>query len=121
MDKLQALYKFWSSFGMPAYEETSVPDNAELPYITYEAGVSSFDEPIPLSASIWTKSLSELAQKTDEISEHMAKMNPPTIPIEGGRLRIVRRQPFGQQMSDDSNRLKKRMVLGVTVEYETNY
>lgn len=121
MDKLQALYQFWSSFGIPAYEETSVPDEAKLPYITYEVSVSSFDEPIPLSASVWTTNLADLSRKTDEISEHISKMNPPTIPIDGGRLRIVKRQPFGQEMSDDTNRKKKRMVLGITVEYETNY
>ena len=28
MDKEQSLQQFWSSFGLPAYDETSVPDNA---------------------------------------------------------------------------------------------
>lgn len=121
MDKLQALYDFWASFDIPAYEETSVPDDAKLPYITYEAGISSFDEPIPLTASIWSKSLAEISHKADEISEHILKMNPPTIPFDNGRLRIAKRTPFGQEMSDDTNRQKKRMVLGITVEYETNY
>ena len=36
MTKEQALYKFWISFGMQAYEENSVPSDATFPYITYQ-------------------------------------------------------------------------------------
>jgi hypothetical protein len=35
MNKSQALQSFWESFGIPAYNEYTVPDNAEMPYITY--------------------------------------------------------------------------------------
>ena len=35
-DTAAALYTFFSSFGIPAYVEYNVPDNAALPYITYE-------------------------------------------------------------------------------------
>lgn len=47
------LFDFWSQFGMPAYLQDSVPDDASLPYITYEAtrvpGMSS----LPLTAIAW--------------------------------------------------------------------
>lgn len=38
---LKALYSFWSSFEIggktvPAFEQNSVPENAAMPYITYE-------------------------------------------------------------------------------------
>lgn len=32
---MEALYAFWSQFGIPAYAEDMVPDNAKLPYIRY--------------------------------------------------------------------------------------
>ena len=31
----RALYGFFSGFGLPAFVEYSVPEDAELPYITY--------------------------------------------------------------------------------------
>ena len=31
----KALYQFFSGFGLPAYVEYNVPDEAALPYITY--------------------------------------------------------------------------------------
>lgn len=44
MDRAQAIHSFWNSFGLKAYDENTVPDNAKLPYITYEVAVSSFDD-----------------------------------------------------------------------------
>ena len=52
-DKWQALYQFWSSFGIPAYAENSVPEEAEMPYITYEGEVGNFDKVLSLSAQIF--------------------------------------------------------------------
>ena len=43
MDKQQAIHGFWSSFGITAYDENSVPDDAELPYITYNDLHSNMD------------------------------------------------------------------------------
>lgn len=34
-DIMDALYAFWSQFGIPAYAEDMVPDGATLPYIRY--------------------------------------------------------------------------------------
>lgn len=34
-DIMEALYAFWSQFGIPAYVEDTVPDDAVLPYIRY--------------------------------------------------------------------------------------
>ena len=39
----QTLHSFWSSFGLTAYDENSVPDDAVLPYITYSVSYDSFD------------------------------------------------------------------------------
>ena len=42
MTKAAALHSFYSSFGLTAYEENSVPDDAEFPYITYNITTDSF-------------------------------------------------------------------------------
>ena len=47
----QTLHSFWSSFGLTAYDENSVPDDAVLPYITYSVSYDSFDNNVSLTAS----------------------------------------------------------------------
>ena len=34
MTKANAIYNFWNSFGITAYEENTVPEDAIFPYIT---------------------------------------------------------------------------------------
>ena len=47
MNKIQALDSFWNSFGLRAYDSMSVPDDAELPRITYSSsGSSTITEPV---------------------------------------------------------------------------
>ena len=69
-DRWQTIQRFWESFGINAYQSGYIPDNAELPYITYNAAVSQFDKPIPLSGDIWYQSTSwaAISQKADEIA-----------------------------------------------------
>ena len=38
-DVATTLYSFWSSFGIPAYPEYNIPDDAEMPYTSMHARV----------------------------------------------------------------------------------
>ena len=69
MTKGQAIQKFWESFGIPAYDETTVPDDAQLPYITYSVHTGSLGDLCITNASLWYKSYSwkEISEKTEEI------------------------------------------------------
>ena len=56
MDKFQALDAFWSSFGLDAYDSSTVPtgeNKPDLPYITYDAYTSNFGNPVSLAADLW--------------------------------------------------------------------
>ena len=122
MDRWEALYDFWSSFGLPAYEENSVPENAEMPYITYEASVGGFENEMPLSASIWDRTKKGSAfidSKADEIEQFIKDMGCPSI--KGGRYRVYasETQPFAQSMGDPEDRLIKRRILNVVFEFMT--
>ena len=73
MDKAQALHSFWSSFGLPAYDEASVPsgdDTPQFPYITYTVATDALDGSLPLVASLWYKSTSwrDITLKSEEIA-----------------------------------------------------
>lgn len=121
MDRWQALYNFWSSFGIPAYEENSVPEDANFPYITYEASVGTFDTITILSASIWDRTKKGTAfidGKADEIERYIKNMGCPEI--KGGRYRAYVDGTFAQNMGDPDDKLIKRKVLTVNFEFMTD-
>lgn len=123
MTKGQAIQKFWESFGIPAYDETSVPDKAQFPYITYQVHTSSLDGLCITNASIWYRSYSwkEISEKTEEISKAIAQMNPPSVKIDGGRFYVTKGVPFAQRMRDESDDAIRRMLLNINYEFLTEY
>jgi hypothetical protein len=123
MTKGQAIQSFWERFDIPAYDETTVPDNAQFPYITYQVQTDSLDSVCMTNASLWYRSYSwkEISEKTEEISQAIARMNPPSIKIDGGRLYISKGVPFAQRMSDDSDDAIRRMLLNINYEFLTEH
>ena len=120
MTKAAAIYKFWNSFGLTAYEENSVPDDAAFPYITYQLVTDSFEREIPLTASIWYRSESwtGINAKTEEISQKISR-GGKIISCDGGVIWLKRGQPFAQNMRDESDDLIKRKYLNITAEFIT--
>ena len=120
MTKAAAIYQFWNSFGLTAYEENTVPDDAAFPYITYQLVADSFDYEIPLTASIWYRSESWTAinAKTEEVSQKISR-GGKIIPCDGGAIWLKRGQPFAQSMGDESDNLIKRKYLNIIAEFMT--
>ena len=120
MTKAAAIYQFWNGFGLKAYEENSVPDDAVFPYITYQLVTDSFDREIPITASIWYRSESwtGINAKTEEISQKISR-GGKIISCDDGAIWLKRGQPFAQNMGDESDDLIKRKYLNITAEYLT--
>ena len=120
MTKAAAIYQFWSGFGLMAYEENTVPDDAAFPYLTYQLVTDSFDHEVSVAASLWYRSESWTAinAKTEEIS-HTISRGGKIIPFDGGAIWLKRGQPFAQNMGDESDDLIKRKYLNVTAEFIT--
>lgn len=115
-----ALYQFFSSFGIPAYEVNSVRDNGEddsypsdisLPYITFDQADSDWREPISISATVWYKStaLTELFSKVDEIKKKVGECY--SIPVEGGVVYIQKDNPFSQSQNTGDDNVKAAYLL----------
>lgn len=120
MTKAEALQKFWSSFGLPAYEKTAVPTGSDapaFPYITYECNFGSFDETIPLTADLWFRDSKWTAinAKSQEIAYFIGR-GGFTLPCNGGAIWIKRGSPFSQHMSDPSDNMIRRIVLNIELE-----
>lgn len=122
MWKEHAIHQFWSSFGLPAYDMTTVDDDAEMPYITYDVSTGSIGDFILLTGSVWYRSGSwtPVTQKVHEIEEYLTTMSPPAIKIDGGRAYFTKGVPFSQRVADPSDDTVRRIYLQVNAEFLTN-
>lgn len=118
MDKQQALHSFWSGFGWKAYDETSVPDTAQLPYITYEASEDILGTQVAQTASLWDRSTS-WKSVTDKKAEIEAKITRGgcKVDFDGGAMWVTRGTPFAQRMADESRDTVRRIVLNIVTEF----
>lgn len=125
MNKWQAINEFWNSFGIPAYDESSVisgGNSPEPPYITYEAQTGGLGQVLTLTASLWYKSSSwqDISQKADEIAEYIG-VGYKIMDVDGGYLWVVRGQPFAQRMNDPDDDMIRRIYVIVNAEFLTAY
>ena len=117
----RVLYEFFSGFGIPAYVQDTIPDDAQMPYITYE-----LIEPEPLSyamfhANVWYRdtSYTAVSAKCDEIKAAIGRGT--SIPTGNGFVALYRDKttPFAQAMSDP-NPETKRMYLSMLIHANTD-
>lgn len=122
MNKAEALHSFYSSFELPAYDENTIPENAVLPYITYQVITDSLGNTVYLPASVWYRSTSWTAiqSKADEIAERLG-YGGTIMPIDDGYLWLVKGTPFAQRMAEPSDEEVRRIVLSIEAEYLTKY
>lgn len=122
MDKAQALHDFWSSFGWNAYDEYSVPDDTQTPYITYNVSTDSLGQPIPLTASLWDRSSSwkTITEKAEEIAEYIG-YGHSIKKTQNGYLYITKGSTFAQRMNDPTDDMVKRVYINIICEFLTAY
>ena len=97
----RALYEFWSNFGLPAYTVNTVPDEAQLPYITYSLVETEPTESATHYAQVWYRSTSNAAllAKVDEIKEAIG--TGVVLQCDGGYVVIRPSTPFVQLGVDE--------------------
>lgn len=125
MDKSQSIHSFWSGFGLPAYDENSVPtgeNSPTMPYITYSVSTDSIGNVVQLSGSLWYRSTSwaDISKKADEISEYLGT-GGKVISIDNGYMWVVSGHPFAQRMSDSNDELIRRIYVNLQAEFITAY
>lgn len=109
---------FWNSFGLKAYDKNTVPDNANLPYITYEYAENGFDDgEIALTANLWDggKSWEYISKIADNI-KHAIGYGGVTIKTDEGYIWIKRRSPFAQRAADPNDNIR-RIMLNLSVDF----
>lgn len=118
MGKDEALYSFWESFDLPAYDEQTVPDDAREPYITYETELDSLESVVSLTGSLWYRSTSweGISLKAQEIANHIGR-GGVLIAYDNGALWITRGTPFAQRISEPSDDSVRRIYININAEF----
>lgn len=118
MTKTAALHDFFSSFGLMAYQEYSVPENAEFPYLTYSVVTDSIENNVALTANLWYRSSSWTTcnAKAEEISKYIGN-GGRVVAYDGGAVWLRRGTPFAQSMNDETDDLMRRKYINITAEF----
>ena len=116
----QALYNFWSSFGVAAYDETSVPDADDLtfPYLTYETVDDEFGNAVALTTNLFYRSSSwkDITDKTAAIETEISR-GGKLVKYDGGAFWIVKGTPFAQRMKDTRDEMVRVVIINVMIEF----
>lgn len=123
MNKEQALHSFWNSFGVNAYDETTVPDQEPFPYITYNMATDSLDNVVSLHADLWFKSNSwrGVTELSEAIAKRIKEKGFVTIPFDGGYIYLDSGSPFAQRVANPDDDSIKRIYINVQAEFLCAY
>lgn len=122
MTPAAAVYDFMAGFGVPAYEATSVPDDADFPYITYELSVDDFwGGEVALIMDIWYRGDSGAGPNAKAREVSKALVGCKCIPCDGGGIVLKKGSPFCQSMGDPADDKIKRRHINLTAEFITSF
>ena len=123
MTKEQAIQKFWESFDIPAYDEQTVPDDAVMPYITYNIVTDSIGNVVNLAGSIWYRSTSWrlVTEKANQIAKYVGEYGFARYKLSDGYMWIAKGTPFSQRLSDPEDDMIRRIYINLQAEFLTAY
>lgn len=117
-----AVYTFLSSFGIPAYAASSVPDQATFPYLTYDLVLGEWGQPeVNMPVNVWYRTDSEALPnaKVREISKAIG-MGGVLLHCDGGALWLKKGSPWAQAMTVEGEDEKvKRRYININIEFMT--
>ena len=105
-DTAAALYGFFSRFNIPAYVEQTVPDNAALPYITYELREPEAGQNTSLKVRVWYEGtgFAAVVDKVDEIKRALGR--GASLHVDNGAVWLWPDTNFCQFQPQDEPKLK---------------
>jgi hypothetical protein len=125
LGKEAAIFGFFSSFGVQAFEQNSVPDGKdrpEYPYITYELKTGRFSEyDTSVIFSIWddNNSIERLIGIAKSIASYLGRMGK-VIKIDDGYILIMADNPFCEIGADEAIKTVKRARCSLKMRFYTN-
>lgn len=126
MDKFEAQHTFWSSFGVPAFEENSVPDMPTLKelgirdYITYQKVNGVFGSSVMVNPNIWTRSATwDRADALQIAIQSQLEHGGKCFLYDGGMIWATpeNNASFSQSLGDPDDDMIKRYRLSVILQF----
>ena len=102
----KALKTYFSSFGIPAYAQQSIPDDVPLPYITYPLKEPAWNEKTTMFAIVRYKATgyAALLEKVDQILADIGEGRQ--IELDNGYLFLYPEPTVVQEYSEPENGIK---------------
>ena len=100
----EALKTFFSGFGLRAFQEGTVPDDAVMPYITFSISTPEWNQKASIYARVWDRTTSNtwLIEKADQITRAIGEQKK--ITFTGGYLVIWPETPLAQIQEEGAAR-----------------
>ena len=120
MTKGAALQSFFDSI-MTSYASSAVPDDATLPYLTYELITSAWNGgEVVLTVNMWFRTTSEKEPNAavDKLSKAIG-LGGVFLHCDDGVIWLKRGSPWAQSLTDATDKTIKRRYINVTAEYLT--
>lgn len=117
-----ALAAWLGGFGMPAYAAQAVPDDAELPYLTFTPVSGAWgDGEQAVTVEVWRRTASEAEANADaEAVGRALGLGGAMLPCDGGGLWVRRGSPFWQA-ADSGEPGVKRRYINLSIENITTF
>lgn len=117
MNREQAFDSFWNSFGVVAYDENSVPNDAPVKKLTYDLVINGFGIPTAITVNIYDISTS-WKSVTDILHdiEHRISCGGATIKFDNGVIWLKEGTPFAQRFGDDNDTIR-RIIVNIEIEF----
>lgn len=118
MTREARLHEFFSSFGIKAYPNTSVPEVTEFPWLVYEIpGGYWGDAPVSGQIRLWYHTASESIpnEKVRQIAEAIG-LGGKLLGYDGGAVWITRGQPWVNNIPDEADASTKCKALNLMLE-----
>ena len=111
-----AVFEFFNSFEIPAYLETSVPDEARFPYLTYTGDTSSWysESGATISVNLFYYGASEVGinAKVRELYYRL-RDGGVMLPCDDGCIWLTVGEPWCQSMEDPEDKSVKRRYINI--------
>ena len=120
MTKGAALQSFFDGI-MTSYAASAVPDDATLPYLTYELITSAWNGgEVGLTVNMWFRTTSEKEpnEAVDKLSKAIG-LGGVQLSCDEGVIWLKRGSPWAQSLTDETDKTIKRRYINVTAEYLT--
>ncbi len=100
----KALLEFLSGFGIAAYAENTIPDDAELPYLTFPLREPEWGRKTTFYVNVYYRNQTSNLQSLTKADEIVAAIGEGIrLPCDGGYIALWPETPLVQELPPDND------------------